>query len=125
MSLIGTGIDIVEVKRIEQILARRKEKFLDRVFTRDEIDYCMNKARPAMHLAARFAAKEAVAKALGTGFSKGIRMRDIEVVAAQKGSPSVKLHRAAARRCEALGATGILLSLSHTGDLALAHADIF
>ncbi|MBI5117388.1 holo-ACP synthase [Candidatus Poribacteria bacterium] len=125
MSLIGTGIDIVEVERIEKMLSRRKEKFLGRVFTTAETDYCMKKARPAVHLAARFAAKEAVAKALGTGFTKGIQMQDIEIVAADNAPPSVKLHGTAARRYETIGASGILLSLSHTGQYALAHADIF
>ena len=124
MSLIGTGIDIVEVERIERMLARQKQKFLDRVFTKDEAEYCMKKAQPAVHLAARFAAKEAVAKALGTGFSKGVRMRDIEVVAGDKGPPCVRLHGAAARKYDSLGATSILLSLSHTSQHALAHADI-
>ncbi len=125
MALIGTGIDIVEVERVEKLLASQKAKFLDRVFTKAERDYCMKKARPGMHLAARFAAKEAVAKALGTGFAKGIRMRDIEVTATDNAPPSVKLHGAAARRYQALEATGILLSLSHTDTHALAPADIF
>jgi holo-[acyl-carrier protein] synthase len=125
VSLIGTGIDIVEVEGIERLLQRQKQKFLDRVFTKAEIDYCMKKARPAVSLAARFAAKEAVAKALGTGFARGIRMRDIEVTAADKAPPAIRLHGGAARRYEALGATGILLSLSHTDKYALAHADIF
>ena len=125
MSLIGTGIDIVEVARIEQLLTRQGKKFLGRVFTKAEAEHCMSKARPAVHLAARFAAKEAVAKALGTGFSRGVRMRDIEVVAADKGPPRARLHGAAARRYDALGGGGILLSLSHTGEYAVAHADIF
>jgi holo-[acyl-carrier protein] synthase len=124
MPLLGTGIDIVEVERIERLLERQGDKFLDRVFTRGEVKYCMAKARPAIHLAARFAAKEAVSKALGTGFSRGVRMRDIEVVASNKGPPRVKLHGGAARRLEKLGAGDILISLSHTRELAVAHADI-
>jgi holo-[acyl-carrier protein] synthase len=123
MPLIGTGIDIVEVERIERLLDRGKKKLLDRVFTRGEVAYCMKKARPAVHLAARFAAKEAVAKALGTGFSRGVRMRDIEVVT-DGGPPRILLHGAAARKCESLGATSILLSLSHTREHALAHVDL-
>ena len=124
MPLIGTGIDIVEVERIERLLVRQKKKFLDRVFTKAEAEYCMKKGKPAIHLAARFAAKEAVAKALGTGFSRGVRMRDIEVVAADKGPPCIKLHGAAAKKYDSLGATQILLSLSHTSEHALAHVDI-
>ena len=125
MSLIGTGIDIVEVQRIERLLVRQGAKFLDRVFTKAEVKYCMSKAHPAVHLAARFAAKEAVAKALGTGFSKGVRMRDIEVVTDDKGPPQARLHGGAAKRREFLGAEGVLLSISHTTEHAIAHADIF
>ncbi|RJP65274.1 MAG: holo-[acyl-carrier-protein] synthase [Candidatus Abyssobacteria bacterium SURF_17] len=124
MSLIGTGIDIVEVERIKRLLEKQKQRFLDRVFTKAEVEYCMSKAQPAVHLAARFAAKEAISKALGTGFTKGVRMRDIEVVTAEEGAPSITLHGAAARRYDSLGGTRILLSLSHTQTFALAHADI-
>ena len=115
---------MVEVERIERLLDRQKEKFLKRVFTDAEVEYCMKKARPAMHLAARFAAKEAVAKALGTGFTKGIRMRDIEVVGGEQGAPHVRLHDAAAKRYCALNGSEILLSLTHTREHALAHAII-
>lgn len=124
MPIIGTGIDMVEVERIERLLDRQREKFLKRVFTDAEVEYCMKKARPAMHLAARFAAKEAVAKALGTGFTKGIRMRDIEVAAGEEGTPHVRLHEAAAKRYCALNGSEILLSLTHTREHALAHAII-
>lgn len=124
MSVLGNGIDIVEVGRIERMIARQGEKFLKRVFTQDEIDFCSKKARPAIHFAARFAAKEAVAKALGTGFSKGVRMRDIEVAAVSAGPPQVKLHGAAAKLYDALGGEKILLSLSHTAEQALAQAII-
>ncbi len=125
MSLIGTGIDIVEVSRIERLLSRQGGKFLERVYTKAEVKYCMDKAYPAVHLAVRFAAKEAVAKSLGTGFSGGVRMRDIEVVNSDKGPPKVKLHGMAAKKYDALGAEGILISLSHTSGHAIAHADIF
>ena len=124
MSLIGTGIDIVEIERIERLLVRQKQKFLKRVFTSAETDYCMKRGKPAIHLAARFAAKEAAAKALGTGFAKGVRMRDIEVIAAGKGPPCIKLHGAAAKKYDSLGAKQILLSISHTSEHALAHVDI-
>ena len=124
MPLIGTGIDIVEVKQIERLLDRQEEKFLARVFTKAEAEYCMKKGRPALHLAARFAAKEAVAKALGTGFAKGVRMRDIEVIPSDDGPPRIRLHGGASRRLASLGATSVLLSLSHTREHALAHADI-
>ncbi len=124
-NIVGTGIDIVEVERIERLLARQGSRFLKRAFTEAEAEYCLNKHRPAVHLAARFAAKEAVAKALGTGFGKGVRMRDIEVVAADGVPPGVKLHGAALKRLGGLGASTILLSLSHTRQYAAAHVDIF
>jgi holo-[acyl-carrier protein] synthase len=124
MSLIGTGIDIEEVERIDRLLQNRGKKFLERVFSKHEAEYCMRKARPAEHLAARYAAKEAVAKALGTGFSRGVRLRDIEVVAVDKGPPEVKLHGGAAKRLAALGGEKVLISLSHTRKYVVAHADI-
>jgi len=124
MPLIGTGIDIEEVGRVERLLERQGKRFLDRVFSKAEVEYCMSKARPAEHLTARLAAKEAVAKALGTGFARGVRMRDIEVVAADKGPPKVKLHGGPAKRLDSLGAETVLISLSHTRDYAVAHADI-
>jgi holo-[acyl-carrier protein] synthase len=123
MPILGNGIDIVEVERIERLISRQKEKFLERVYTQDEVDYCMKKAQPAIHFACRFAAKEAVAKALGTGFSKGVRMRDIEVVSTG-GSPQVKLHGAAARLYDALGGKKIFLSLAHTAEQAIAQVII-
>ena len=125
MPLIGTGIDIEEVERIDRLLQRSGKKFLERVFSKKEAEYCMRKARPAEHLAARYAAKEAVAKALGTGFSRGVRLRDIEIIAVDKGPPQVKLHGGAAKRLAALGAEKVLISLSHTKEYATAHADIF
>lgn len=124
MPLIGTGIDIVEVKQIERLLDHQEEKFLERVFTKAEAEYCMKRARPALHLAARFAAKEAVAKALGTGFARGVRMHDIEVIPSDKGPPGIRLHGGASKRFASLGAKKVLLSLSHTRDHALAHADV-
>ncbi len=125
MSLIGTGIDIIEVGRIERLLERQGKKFLDRVYTKAEAKYCMAKGKPAIHLAARFAAKEAVAKALGTGFARGVRMCDIEVLTADKGAPRIKLHGGASKRLESLGAKSVLISLSHTKEYAVAHVDIF
>ncbi|RJP26736.1 MAG: holo-[acyl-carrier-protein] synthase [Candidatus Abyssobacteria bacterium SURF_5] len=124
MTVLGNGIDIIEIERIERAIARQKEKFLERVYTQEEIDFCMKKARPAMHFAARFAAKEAVAKALGTGLSRGVRMRDIEVAPAAAGPPKVRLYGGAAKIYDALGGKKILLSLSHSREQAIAHAII-
>jgi holo-[acyl-carrier protein] synthase len=77
--ILGVGNDIVEVARIKAILSRHPQRFLDRVFTPHEQDYCLKRKDPALHLAARFAAKEAIVKALGTGFSQGLSWLDIEI----------------------------------------------
>ena len=118
------GIDIVEVQRIERATARWGERFLRRVFTPAELAYCAGKA-PS--LAARWAAKEAVSKALGTGWAAHaphaagwIDWTEIEVVRHPSGEPALALHGKAARRAEALGVAGWRLSLSHTDDYAAA-----
>jgi holo-[acyl-carrier protein] synthase len=117
--LEGLGIDIVQVARIEKAVARWGERFLQRVFTQRERDYCSRKAHPAESLAARFAAKEAVLKAIGTGLSGGVRWTDVEVVNAESGKPEVRLGRTLVGR---VGNRKILLSISHTRELAIAQA---
>jgi holo-[acyl-carrier protein] synthase len=124
VGILGNGIDIVDVERIDRMIIRQKDRFLQRVFTQEEIEFCKRKGRPAVHFAARFAAKEAVAKALGTGFSKGVRMRDIEVVPAADGPPKVILHGKVSKLYDALGGERIFLSLSHTKEQAVAHVVI-
>jgi len=118
--ITGTGIDLCEVPRMERFLARRGDKALERLFTADEVRYCARKAHPAQSYAARFAAKEAVMKLLGTGWSAGVRWRDIEVVRGKGGPPTIRLHGIAARRAEKLGIHNIHLSLTHTDVTALA-----
>lgn len=115
------GVDIVEIERMCQILARTPN-FKTRVFSEAERAYCDKTARPECHYATRFAAKEAVLKALGTGFSEGIGVRDIEVVLNAKGKPQVKLYRRAAEKAQELGIRDIPLSLSYTRDDAVACA---
>jgi holo-[acyl-carrier protein] synthase len=115
--LEGVGIDIVEVARIERALNRFGQRFLQRVFTPGERDYCSRKAHPSQSLAARFAAKEAVLKAMGTGLSAGISWTDVEVVNSQSGKPEVRLSPALLRK---IGNKKILLSISHTKELAIA-----
>lgn len=114
----GLGIDLVEVSRIRDLLSRHGQRFKERTFTAGERAYCDACADPAMHYAARFAAKEAAAKALGTGlWAEGVVWTDIEVVRAENGQPSLALHGAAGTHC---GARRCLVSLTHTADLAMA-----
>ncbi|HWQ00341.1 MAG TPA: holo-ACP synthase [Vicinamibacterales bacterium] len=120
MTIVGLGIDAAEVARIAQAIERYGDRFLRRIFTEQEIAYCRRRRNPAPHFAARFAAKEAAMKALGTGFARGVLFRDIEIVRAPGGPPQIRLHGGAARRLERLGATHALVTLTHTETLALA-----
>jgi holo-[acyl-carrier protein] synthase len=119
MTIIGIGLDASEIPRIEQTLARFGTRFLTRIFTEGEAAYCLQHRNPAPSLAARFAAKEAAMKALGTGRSRGVLWRDIEVVR-HDGPPQLVFHGGAAARFAALGASRSLLTLTHAQTLALA-----
>ncbi len=118
--IVGLGTDIAEVERIEASLRRFGERFLHRVFTEGERLYCLRKPFPAQSLAARFAAKEAAAKALGTGISRGIGWRDIEVMRAPGRAPGLLLHGRARTLAEQLGARRSHVSLTHTAQTAMA-----
>lgn len=118
--IIATGTDLVEVSRIRHLLHRRGRRFLDRVYRPAERAYCMSRAEPAESLAARFAAKEAVMKCLGTGWSHGVGFHDVEVTRSAAGAVGVRLHGNAAARAVRLGISRMHLSLTHTGDKALA-----
>jgi holo-[acyl-carrier protein] synthase len=96
------------------------DRFLRRVFTEAEVAYCLRRRDPVPHLAGRFAAKEAAMKALGTGVSRGVRWRDVEVVR-RGGPPQLAFHGAAAARFQALGATNAAITITHSATLALAH----
>ena len=120
MGIIGIGIDVAEIDRIAGAVARYGDRFLTRVFTDREIAYCMRHRDPSPSLAARFAAKEAGMKALGTGHAMGVLWRDVEVIR-HGGPPQLQLHGAAATRFTALGGTSTLLTLTHARDLAIAH----
>lgn len=122
MRIAGTGIDIVEVSRIISAMSRHGERFLKRVFTPAEEEYCSSCGIPGQHFAARFAVKEAVLKALQTGWSGGIRLRDVEVRNGPAGEPDVRLAGVAARRADEMGIVKMHISISHTGDFAIAHA---
>lgn len=117
--LEGLGVDIVEVARIEKALKKWGERFLQRVFTQRERDYCSKKAHPQQSLAARFAAKEAVLKAIGTGLSGGVSWTDVEVVNAESGKPEVRLGHTL---LEKIGNKKVLISISHTKEWAIAQA---
>lgn len=120
--IIAIGTDAIEVERIRRAVdhAQWGERFRQRVFTGGEITYCLERARYAESFAARFAAKEAVMKALGTGYGRGVWWRDIEVVRTS-GRPTIVLHGGAKERAAAIGATRWHLSLTHTASQALAH----
>ena len=117
--ILGTGVDIAEVPRIRESIERFGDRFLRRIFTGGEIRYCEQKATRFESYAARFAAKEAGMKALGTGWSHGVRWRDIEVVRPKGQRPTIQFHGAAAAIAARLGTKNIALSLTHTSEQAL------
>jgi len=119
--IVGTGIDIAEVPRIAESIERFGERFLRRVFTEEEIKYCDSKANRVERYAARFAAKEAAMKALGTGWNRGVRWRDIEVLRQPGRRPTIRFHGVAAEFAERLGTKNIALSISHTPEHAIAN----
>lgn len=118
--IVGTGIDIAEVPRIADSIARFGDRFLRRVFTEGEIRYCDTKANRAERYAARFAAKEAAMKALGTGWNNGVRWRDVEVFRQLGNRPTIRFHGTAAAVAAKLGAVNVSLSLTHTREHAMA-----
>jgi len=119
--IVGTGIDIAEVPRIAASIERFGDRFLRRIFTAEEMRYCDSKANRVERYAARFAAKEAAMKAIGTGWNHGVAWRDIEVVRAPGGRPTLTLHGKAAEFAAKLGTKHIAVSLSHTAEQAIAH----
>jgi len=122
MNIVGVGIDIVEVARIRASLERHGERFYQRICTASEAEYCRRMRDPAPFLAARFAAKEAVSKALGTGIGETCGWLDIEVRRRASGGPFIVLHGAGAETAKRLGIAEILVSLSHTENYACAQA---
>lgn len=118
--ILGSGIDLVEIGRIQQSMDRYGSRFLDRVYTGAEQAYCRRKRASAESFAARFAAKEAAAKALGTGISRGVNWLEIEVVRAPGGRPGVLFHGRAAQIAAHLGVARAALSITHTAALAMA-----
>jgi holo-[acyl-carrier protein] synthase len=118
--LIGTGVDLIEVERIARSIERFGERFLRRVYTDHEIAYCSRRRVSAESYAARFAAKEAGAKALGTGISRGVTWNEFQVARNPGERPVLELRGRAALLAKELGVRAISLSLTHTGSLAMA-----
>jgi len=118
--IVGSGIDLVEIGRIQRSVERYGQRFLNRVYTADEQAYCLRKRRAAESLAARFAAKEAGAKALGTGISQGVNWLEIEVVREPSGRPTLRFYGRASQFALRLGVRHAALSITHTADLSMA-----
>ena len=122
MSILGHGIDLVEVDRIAQMLTTHGQHFLDRCYTPAEQAYCLPNKRRLEHLAGRFAAKEAILKALGTGWRSGIAWTDMEILADPLGKPTLTLTGQSARFAQQLGITRWHLSITHVRTHAMASA---
>lgn len=122
MKIYGIGIDVVETARIEQSRERFGDRFLHRIYLPGELTYCQGMKFPSLHLAARFAAKEAISKAFATGIGKIIGWKDMEIIKAERGAPKVVLHGGADALARELGVTQVLVSLSHTDHYAAANA---
>jgi len=119
--IVGTGVDLAEVPRIRASIERFGAKFVQRIYTPAEIAYVERKANKYERYAARFAAKEAGMKAIGTGWKRGVTWQDFEVANLPSGKPTLRLHGVAAQIAERLGVRNISLSLTHTSELGMAH----
>jgi holo-[acyl-carrier protein] synthase len=122
--ILGTGVDIVETARIQDSLDKFGERFLNRCFWPEEVAYCNGMKFPALHVAARFAAKEAISKAFGTGIGRQLGWKDMEIRKRDSGEPYAALHGKGAELATARGVTEIFVSLSHCKDYAAAQAVI-
>ena len=122
--IAGVGVDIVKIGRIKTAVDRWGEKFMDRVFTEDEKNYSLSKYNPYPHLAARFAYKEALAKALGTGFGMGIKWKDIELIRNENGKPEAKLNGTVKELADRKNIKNVIVSISHDTDYAIAYVII-
>ena len=118
--IVGIGIDVIENQRIAESLRRFPERFVSRIYTDTETEYCRSCARPEIHFAARFAAKEAAFKALGTGWARGVRWKDVEVERLTSGQPELHLHGLALERATSLGGTRFVVSLTHDQTISAA-----
>jgi holo-[acyl-carrier protein] synthase len=119
--IVGTGVDLAEVPRIRHSIERFGDKFIRRIYTPGEIAYVERKANKYERYAARFAAKEAGMKAIGTGWKRGVTWQDFEVSNLPSGKPTLKFHGVAAKVAESLQVRNVSLSLTHTAELGMAH----
>jgi holo-[acyl-carrier protein] synthase len=124
MKILGIGMDIVETKRIAESLERFGDRFLNRIFLEGDVAYSRSMKFPHLHLAARFAAKEAISKAFGTGIGHELGWRDLEIVRAENGAPWVRLHGKAEAYARTRGVQEVHISLSHTAEYGAASAVI-
>ncbi len=122
MNVIGIGTDIVECSRIEKMIDKHDDVFIERVYTPEEIDYCGGRKASVQHYAGRWAAKEAILKSIGTGWAKGIQWTDIEILNHMGGKPYVKLGGEAKTICASKGIEEIMISISHCQTFATAFA---
>ena len=123
MAILGLGMDLVENERISQVLQRFGEQFLRRIMRPEELEFVprpLTTKRACEYVAARFAAREAAVKALGTGFSGGVTLMDVQVVRSSSGKPEILFFGGAAQRAQAMGVRGVHLTLTHTRDYAAA-----
>jgi holo-[acyl-carrier protein] synthase len=118
--IIGTGVDVVEITRFRKVMERLKDRFIQKLFTAGEQQFCLGHRDPVPHFAARFAAKEALFKALGTGWARGVTWLDVEVLRERQGAPALLLHGEAEKLSTGKGAHKVHLSLSHTDNWAVA-----
>ena len=119
--IVGTGVDLAEVPRIRASIERFGARFIERIYTPAEIAYVERKANRWERYAARFAAKEAGMKAIGTGWRHGVTWQDFEVANLPSGKPTLRLHGVAARVADKLGVRNVSLSITHTAELGMAH----
>ena len=124
MNILGVGMDIVETKRIAESIDRFGDRFLQRIFLDDEVAYAQSMKFPHLHLAARFAAKEAISKAFGTGIGRDLGWRDLEIFREPSGAPQVRLHGRAEAYAKQRGVLAVYVSLSHTAEYGAASAVI-
>ena len=118
--IIGIGADLIRISRVRGVAERHPQRIGKKIYTPAELAYCRSKAEPAQSLAGRFAAKEAVMKALGTGWRGGVRFVDIEVIRDPQGKPGIELHGRVAQLARKMGINVFHLSITHDGDLAMA-----
>jgi holo-[acyl-carrier protein] synthase len=111
--ITGIGVDVVQNARLAESIRRFGDRFLNRIYTEAEIEFCNKSANPSIHYAARFAAKEAAFKALGTGWAEGVKWKDVEVVRLASGKPELRLHGEAHVKAAAAGASRFHVSLTH------------